>query len=99
MTRDEYDKKLKEITEKTKNGWILQSEFNVYDYVSSDWDWLHYALIMKDGTRHFAHGGCDESLNGMVSTYFEFEKDDDCKLEIEDIYAWTVIPEVPKEIK
>lgn len=57
-------------------GWHYQDKEDIeYDeYVCKDWDYVHYALIMKDGSWRIANAFQDEdSEAGMVMYYLRFQ--------------------------
>ena len=77
------------------NEWHKQSTDDIYDFISKDWSLKYFICIMKDKSRVTATGICDEDYDGGVSTYLDFDHDDE-KYSSEDIVWWKEI-ELPKE--
>ena len=77
------------------NEWHKQSIDDIYDFISKDWSLKYFICIMKDKSRVTATGICDEDYDGGVSTYLDFDHDDE-KYSSEDIVWWKEI-ELPKE--
>ena len=77
------------------NEWHKQSTDDIYDFISKDWSLKYFICIMKDKSRVTATGICDEDYDGGVSTYLDFDHDDE-KYSSEDVVWWKEI-ELPKE--
>ena len=77
------------------NEWHKQSTDDIYDFIAKDWSLKYFICIMKDKSRVIATGICDEDYNGGVSTYLDFDHDDE-KYSSEDIVWWKEL-ELPKE--
>ena len=75
--------------------WHQQATDNIYDFIAKDWSLKYFICIMKDKSRVTATGICDEDYGGGVSTYLDFDHDDE-KYSSEDIMYWKEI-ELPKE--
>ena len=79
-----------------KDSWHKQDNDDIYDFIAKDWNLKHFICIMKDKSRVTATGICDEDYSGGVSTYLDFDHDDE-KYSSEDIVWWKEIV-LPKEI-
>ena len=77
------------------NEWHQQATDNIYDFIAKDWSLKYFICIMKDKSRVTATGICDEDYGGGVSTYLDFDCDDE-KYSSEDIVWWKEL-ELPKE--
>ena len=77
------------------NEWHKQSTDDIYDFISKDWSLKYFICIMKDKSRVTATGIYNEDYDGGVSTYLDFDHDDE-KYSSEDIVWWKEI-ELPKE--
>ena len=77
------------------NEWHQQATDNIYDFIAKDWSLKYFICIMKDKSRVTATGICDEDYGGGVSTYLDFDHDDE-KYSSEDIVWWKEL-ELPKE--
>ena len=77
------------------NEWHKQPTDDIYDFISKDWSLKYFICIMKDKSRVTATGICDEDYGGGVSTYLDFDHDDE-KYSSEDIVWWKEL-ELPKE--
>ena len=78
-----------------KDSWHKQDTDDIYDFISKDWSLKYFICIMKDKSRVTATGICDEDYSGDVSTYLDFDHDDE-KYSSEDIVWWQEI-ELPEE--
>ena len=72
------------------NEWHQQATDNIYDFIAKDWSLKYFICIMKDKSRVTATGICDEDYNGGVSTYLDFDHDDE-KYSSDDIAWWKEI--------
>ena len=72
------------------NEWHQQSTDDIYDFIAKDWSLKYFICIMKDKSRVTATGICDEDYNGGVSTYLDFDHDDE-KYSSDDIAWWKEI--------
>ena len=79
------------------NEWHKQEVDDIYDFISKDWSLKYFICIMKDKSLVTATGICDEDYSGGVSTYLDFDHDDE-KYSSEDIVWWKEITP-PKEIE
>ena len=79
------------------NEWHKQDIDDIYDFISKDWSFKYFICIMKDKSLVTATGICDEDYSGGVSTYLDFDHDDE-KYSSEDIMWWKEITP-PKEIE
>ena len=70
--------------------WHQQSTDDIYDFIAKDWSLKYFICIMKDKSRVIATGICDEDYNGGVSTYLDFDHDDE-KYSSDDIAWWKEI--------
>ena len=70
--------------------WHQQSTDDIYDFIAKDWSLKYFTCIMKDKSRVIATGICDEDYNGGVSTYLDFDHDDE-KYSSDDIAWWKEI--------
>ena len=75
--------------------WHQQATDNIYDFIAKDWSLKYFICVMKDKSRVTATGICDEDYGGGVSTYLDFDHDDE-KYSSEDIVWWKEL-ELPKE--
>ena len=80
-----------------KDSWHEQSTDDIYDFIAKDWRLKYFICIMKDKSQVTATGICDEDYSGGVSTYLDFDHDDNKYLS-EDIVWWKEL-ELPKEYK
>ena len=80
-----------------KDSWHEQSTDDIYDFIAKDWSLKYFICIMKDKSQVTATGICDEDYSGGVSTYLDFDHDDNKYLS-EDIVWWKEL-ELPKEYK
>ena len=78
-----------------KDSWHEQSTDDIYDFIAKDWSLKYFICTMKDKSLVTATGICDEDYNGGVSTYLDFDHDDE-KYSSEDIVWWKEI-ELPEE--
>ena len=72
------------------NKWHKQDNDDIYDFIAKDWSLKYFICIMKDKSRVTATGICDEACRGGVSTYLDFDHDDE-KYSSEDILWWKEI--------
>lgn len=79
------------------NEWHKQEVDDIYDLISEGWSVRYFICIMKDKSRVTATGLYDEDYDGGVSTYLDFDHDDE-EYSSEDIVWWKEIA-LPKEIK
>ena len=77
------------------NEWHKQDNDGIYDFIAKDLSLKYFICIMKDKSRVTATGICDEDYNGGVSTYLDFDHDDE-KYSSADIVWWKEI-ELPEE--
>ena len=77
------------------NEWHKQDNDDIYDFISKDWSLKYFICIMKDKSRVTATGICDEDYDGGVSTYLDFDHDDE-KYSSDDIVWWKEI-KLPEE--
>ena len=77
------------------NEWHQQATDNMYDFIAKDWSLKYFICIMKDKSRVTATGICDEDYGGGVSTYLDFDHDDE-KYSSGDIAWWKEL-ELPEE--
>lgn len=76
------------------NKWHKQDNDDIYDFIAKDWSLKYFICIMKDKSRVTATGICDEDYSGGVSTYLDFDHDDE-KYSSDDIVWWKeIIPPV-----
>ena len=73
-----------------KDSWHEQSTDDIYDFIAKDWSIKYFICIMKDKSLVTATGICDEDYSGDVSTYLDFDHDDE-KYSSEDIVWWKEI--------
>ena len=78
------------------NEYHKQDNDDIYDFIAKDWSLKYFICIMKDKSLVTAIGICDEDYNGGVTTYLEFDYDDE-KYSSDDILWWKEIV-LPKEI-
>ena len=79
-----------------KDSWHKQDSDDIYDFIAKDWSLKYFICIMKDKRRVTAIGICDEDYDGGVTTYLDFDHDEE-KYSSEDIVWWKEIV-LPKEI-
>ena len=75
-------------------GWHEQDKEDIeYDeYVRKDWDFVHYALIMKDGSWRIANAFQDEDAEAeMVMYYLQFQ-DTREYVDTDQIKMWCRLP-------
>lgn len=75
-------------------GWHEQDKEDIeYDeYVCKDWDFVHYALIMKDGSWRIASAYQDEDSEAeMVMYYLQFQDTGDY-VDRDQIKMWCRLP-------
>ena len=79
-----------------KESWHKQDSDDIYDFIAKYWGIGYFICIMKDKSLVTATGICDEDYDGGVSTYLDFDHDEE-KYSSEDIVWWKEIV-LPKEI-
>lgn len=75
-------------------GWHYQDKEDIeYDEcVCKDWDYVHYALIMKDGSWRIANAYLDEDSEvGMVMYHLQFQDTGDY-VDSDQIKMWCRLP-------
>ena len=77
------------------NEWHKQDSDDIYDFIAKDWSLKYFICIVKDKSRVTATGICDEDYSGGVSTYLDFDHNDE-EYSSEDIVWWKEI-ELPEE--
>ena len=77
------------------NEWHKQDNDDIYDFIAKDWSLKYFICIMKDKSRVTATGICDEDYSGGVSTYLDFDHDDE-KYSSDDIVWWKEI--IPPDV-
>ena len=87
--KSEADKVIAELKERSQ--WHRQKDKDIYFECGKHWG-AEYIIKMKDGTTHLAYGGCDEGVDGSVSTFLHFQ-DEDYEWEYDDIDIWYEIPD------
>ena len=69
-------------------GWHEQDD----EYVCKDWDFVHYALVMKDGSWRIANAFQDEDSEAeMVMYYLRFQDTGDY-VDSDQIKMWCRLP-------